>query len=205
VRPFKLSLPNCIPLIASYRETDDTVSFLRLLAQFDLLLVDTIHGMRRRYHVLLSESTQDMYHTAIVAFARSLKKIDMERPELIPATIKAYVVSAIRKQYSYKEREIEEEEVVLDWFNVAPDVSQKRRRVSREQRDAERRLQVSEFMDAAGLTKEEEECVIKKFLGNSTLNDVAKDVGLTKDQVRYRIKTAMRKLRRVYLKNRGEE
>jgi len=203
VRPFKLSLPNCIPLIASYRETDDTVSFLRLLAQFDLLLVDTIHGMRRRYHVLKGESMQDLYHTAIVAFARSLRKVDMDRPELLPATIKAYVVSAVRKQYSYKEKEIAEEEVVMDWFNVTPDLSQRRRRISKEQRAAERRFQVKEFMDAAGLTKEEEKCIIRKYLGNCTLKDVAKDLRLTQDQVRYRLKTALKKLRNVYLKNRG--
>ena len=77
----------------------------------------------------MSESFQELYHIAIVAFAQSLKKINLEEPEKIPATIKAYVVAAIKRDYRYKFHEVDID--YIDSFDQEKETQNVNKRIKR--------------------------------------------------------------------------
>ena len=196
----KLSLKSCIPLIRSYQLSEDQSSFYILLAQFDLLLVNTIHQLTKRYKFLMSESFQELYHIAIVAFAQSLKKINLEEPEKIPATIKAYVVAAIKRDYRYKFHEVDIDYIdSFDQEKETQNVNKRIKRIDPEFSNFMKEMEVLRYLHMSGLSELEIECLHLKYWEKLKQKDIAKRLGITLGAVRYRRKHAIKLIRKTYV------
>lgn len=103
-----LTLVDCLPLIAKYRDTRDAKIFSTLLAKFDMLLLRSVYQLRKKYEQIRDEELQELYHLAIIGMSKALLKIPRhEVPRKIPMWICAYVEAAIVKAYRYKLRDNE--------------------------------------------------------------------------------------------------
>lgn len=97
-------------LIAEYQQTDDRVEsgklFGEILARVDLLILKTIHKMRRSEHYLMRVEFEDLYQTGILGLHNAMITMRVDNPDekVIPRII-AYVKSTIRTKFKYARKE----------------------------------------------------------------------------------------------------
>ena len=197
----QMPLSECLKIITQYQKTDDSKLFLRLLAQFDNLLLHTIQKIRKYDHTIQREEMQELYHIAIVGMSNALKKIPPdEKPKMIPAWIVAYVKAALKKTYRYKNKE-----ETMTLFDVADEESwmhYKRyayvmRNMCSDGKDIELKSIASDLMNSELLESDEREYINRHVLEGETFRSIAESENMSTSKVFNRVKAGLDKLRKL--------
>ena len=105
-QPSTATLDTVKEFIHAYKRTKDPAYFEDILGLTDNLLVSIVFRVKRSYRYLKAVSAMELYQTAIIGLYEAVDKIYLmnDPAGIIPARINSYIISNVKKSYSYLEK-----------------------------------------------------------------------------------------------------
>lgn len=190
------SIVECKNLILEYQSTRNEETFKLILLKLDKYLLYLIHKFRSRYPHLKREEMQELYHIAVLGLHQGVLSLPKNWfPEKIFLWVGSYIKAAFKRSFNYKRHEFSLEQKIVQ-SNENRDEYISYLENAREKYDSNlNQINLKLILSSDILNKEEKKYIELKYYKNFTLEDMSKELNLSKGAICKKLQKIIQKLR----------
>lgn len=185
-------------LVNIYKQTRDPEVFAQILFLLDRLILYFMYKLIKKRPYLKGIKLQELYHTGIIALEDIIKKMpeDVESKK-IPAWLKSYMDSHLRKMFIYRFKETTDLDVLLPELEsqYRHDLVRSGGKITERKWEAEMIMSDYNSLVAKGIVSQKEDRVIRKWMLGMSLREISAEEGISCAGVSLRIKRALKRLK----------
>jgi RNA polymerase sigma factor (sigma-70 family) len=180
------SQEKCKRLILEYQQTKEERIFHLLLAKYDRYILKVIFEFQRKCPSLRIEKLQELYHTGIIGFSKSLRSFkEKSDSKYICNHIKCYVISELRNEYI----KTESDRKILEEL--------RRRQSNQEPENHEWDLSVKMMLESKSLSKRDRRVLKYRYVDGLKLVAIGKKMNCHHTTIMDYLKKALKNLKKI--------